>query len=256
MNTADMPLLAHLSELRTRIFRILIGTFIAFLACYGVSDLIFTELIRPLVDIMPKDTKLIYTALPEAFFVYLKVSLLAAVVVSSPYIFYQIWAFIAPGLYSHEKKYIIPLALVSALFFISGTAFCYYIVFPFAFSFFISYNTEYVSAMPAIGEYLSFVIKILLAFGLIFEMPIFAFFLTRMGLINAKMMRRVRKYAILVVFIVAAILTPPDIFSQILMACPMIVLYEISIIVSALVAKKEKDIEDEDNDNELTPSED
>ena len=163
---------------------------------------------------------------------------MAGVFVACPFLFYQIWAFIAPGLYEEEKKYIIPLALSSALFFVLGGVFCYFGVFPFAFEFFMSYSTDNIVAMLSINEYLSFALKMVLAFGLIFEMPLFSFFLARMGIITAQKMRDVRKYAILAIFVVAAILTPPDVFSQLMMAGPMLVLYEVSIWVAALVGKK------------------
>ena len=138
--------------------------------------------------------------------------------VTSPYIFYQIWAFISPGLYEEEKKGLLPIALLSAIFFIGGGVFCYFIVFPYAFNFFLGFSSEQIQAMPRITDYLDFVIKLLLAFGLIFEMPLFSFFLSRMGLITAQMMRKARRYAVLCIFIVAAILTPPDVVSQLLVA--------------------------------------
>lgn len=229
-----MSLLEHLSELRKRLTKCIIVIGIAFFACYSISDTLFHYLALPLINVMPVDTKLIFTSVPEGFFVYLKVAFVAALFVTSPYIFYQIWLFISPGLYDEEKKYILPLAICSASFFLGGAAFCYFIVFPFVFVFFMSYSTATIVAMPSLSNYLSFSLKLLVAFGLIFEMPLFAFFLGRMNVITAEKMRSVRKYAILVVFIVAAILTPPDVFSQILMAIPMLILYELSILVVAL----------------------
>lgn len=172
------------------------------------------------MKVMPADSKFIYTGVAEGFFVDMKVAFVAGVFVACPFLFYQIWAFIAPGLYEEEKKYIIPLALSSALFFILGGVFCYFGVFPFAFEFFMSYSTDNIVAMLSIDEYLSFALKMVLAFGLIFEMPLFSFFLARMGLITAQKMREVRKYAILAILVVAAILTPPDVFSQLMMAGP------------------------------------
>ena len=236
-----MPLLEHLSELRKRLTKCIIVIGIVFIACYSISDILFHYLALPLITVMPADTKLIFTSVPEGFFVYLKVAFVAALFITSPYIFYQIWLFISPGLYDEEKKYILPLAICSAAFFLGGAAFCYFFVFPFVFVFFMSYSTATIVAMPSLSNYLSFSLKMLVAFGLIFEMPLFAFFLGKMNLINAEKMRSIRKYAILVVFIVAAILTPPDVFSQILMAIPMLILYELSIWVVALSAgHKEK----------------
>lgn len=247
-NTSDnggkehpMSLLEHLGELRRRLIRCFIIIGVSFFICYGVADVLFRYLSLPLVKVMPADTKLIFTGVPEGFFVYLKVAFVAALFIASPYIFYQIWAFISPGLYDEEKRYIWPLALSSAFFFLGGSSFCYFVVFPFAFTFFMSYSTDTILAMPSLNEYLSFSLKLLIAFGLIFEMPLFAFFLAKMRLITAEKMRAVRKYAILAVFIIAAILTPPDVFSQILMAIPMLILYEISIFVAASVAKQQKE---------------
>lgn len=235
-----MTLLEHLGELRKRLARGFLAILIGFFACYGFAKELFYYLSLPLLKVMPADAKFIYTGVAEGFFVDLKVSFVAGVFVACPFLFYQIWAFIAPGLYDEEKRYVVPLALASALFFLGGGLFCYFVVFPFAFEFFMSYSTDNIVAMLSIGEYLSFALKMLIAFGLIFEMPLFSFFLSRMGIISAQWMRNVRKYAVLAVFVVAAILTPPDVFSQLLMAAPMLVLYEISIWVAALVGKKKK----------------
>ncbi len=237
-----LGILDHLAELRVRLVRCIVVVGLVFFACYSFSDLLFSYLALPLVKVLPKGSTLIFTGIPEGFFVYLKVAFVAALFGASPYVFYQAWAFIAPGLYAEEKRYIVPLALFSALFFMSGAVFCYFLVFPFAFEFFMSYSTESIVAAPTLNEYLSFSLKLLVAFGLIFEMPLFAFFLARMGIITAKWLREKRRYAVLLSFVVAAILTPPDVISQALMAVPMIILYEISIFVAATFqrAKKEK----------------
>lgn len=243
-----MTLLDHLNELRIRLVRCLIAVAVAFTLCYSFAEKLFDLLMQPLVKAMPPDSKLIFTALPEAFFVYMQVGLVAATFVASPYIFFQIWAFISPGLYDEEKKSAIPVAICSAAFFIGGAAFCYFQVFPYAFEFFMGFATDRILPMPSLSEYLGFALKMLLAFGLIFEMPLFAFFLAKIGLVTAGMMRRGRKYAILAIFIVAAILTPPDVFSQTLMACPMLVLYEISILIAAAVGRKDKKEEEEEGE--------
>lgn len=234
----SMSLLEHLGELRTRLTRALIAAAVGFLLCYSVAEVLFNYLTLPLIRVMPADAKLIYLGVAEAFFVELKVAFVAGVFLASPYIFHQIWAFIAPGLYDEEKRHVIPLALCSALFFLGGAAFCYFVVFPFAFTFFMSYSTENIVAMPSMNEYFSFTLKLLLAFGLIFEMPLFSLFLSRMGLVTAARMRAVRKYAVLGIFVAAAILTPPDVFSQLLMAVPMLALYEISILVAAATGRR------------------
>jgi sec-independent protein translocase protein TatC len=209
-----MTLMGHLGELRSRLMRILIMVMLGFFACYAVSDTLFGELVKPLTASMPQGSKLIFTSIPEAFFVYMKVGFVASLFLTSPYIFYQIWAFVAPGLYEEERRYIIPLAAFSAFFFLSGAAFCYFLVFPIAFEFFMSFATDTILPMPSLNEYLGFALKLLIAFGIIFEMPLFAFFLARIGILTAAHLRRWRKYAIIIIFIVAAILTPPDVVSQ------------------------------------------
>ncbi|WP_291440615.1 twin-arginine translocase subunit TatC [Desulfovibrio sp.] len=242
-----MGLMDHLGELRMRLVRCCIAVIVGFFACWAVVDPIFDVLVNPLLAVLPKGSHAIYTTLPEGFFTRMHIAFVAGVFVSSPVIFYQIWSFIAPGLYEEEKKYIIPIAVMSALFFICGGAFCYFVVFPYAFNFFVSFATEEIVAMPKVSDYLSFVLKLILAFGIIFEMPLFAFFLARMGVVTAAMMRQVRRYAILGIFIVAAILTPPDVVSQLLMACPMLILYEISIWVAAAFGRKPKTEKDADD---------
>lgn len=240
-----MGLMDHLSELRGRLVRCCLAVMVGFIACWAVVDPIFDALVAPLLSVLPEGSHAIYTTLPEGFFTRMHIAFVAGVFVSSPAIFYQVWAFIAPGLYEEEKRSIIPVAVMSAFFFISGGAFCYFVVFPNAFAFFMSYATDTIVAMPKISDYLSFVLKLILAFGLVFEMPLFAFFLARMGIITAELMRRVRRYAILAIFIVAAILSPPDVVSQLLMAAPMLVLYEVSIFVAAGFGKKTAKEEDE-----------
>ena len=240
-----MGLMDHLSELRGRLVRCTVAVMVGFIACWAVVDPIFDALVDPLLKVLPDGSHAIYTTLPEGFFTRMHISFVAGVFVSSPVIFYQIWSFIAPGLYEEEKRHILPVAFMSAVFFVSGGAFCYFIVFPQAFAFFVSYATDSIVAMPKVSDYLSFVLKLILAFGLVFEMPLFAFFLARMGIITAELMRRVRRYAILGIFIVAAILSPPDVVSQLLMAAPMLVLYEVSIFVAAGFGKKTAKEEDE-----------
>jgi sec-independent protein translocase protein TatC len=234
----QMSFLDHLSELRLRLTRCSIAIGIGFLACYGFSKQLFELLMRPLVEVIPPESKLIFTALPEAFFTYIKVALVGGVLLTSPYIFYQIWRFIAPGLYEEERQNMVPVALCSGLFFVAGSSFGYYVVFPFAFEFFMSFATEVIQPMPSLKEYLSFSLKLLFAFGLVFELPLFIFFLARLGIVNAKMLRKFRKYAFICAFILSAILTPPDVISQTLMAGPLIVLFELSIWVAHFFGRK------------------
>ena len=243
----EMTFTEHLNELRVRLMRCLIGAFVGFLACYAFAEQLFMLLMQPLIILLePSGGSLIYTGLPEAFFTHVKVAALAGLFVASPYIFYQIWMFIAPGLYEGERKYMIPIALCSAICFITGALFGYYVVFPFGFQFFLGYASEVIKPMPSVKEYFSFSTSMLFAFGLIFELPLFMFFLSVLGVVNYKSLRKVRKFAILGSFVVAAILTPPDVVSQCLMAGPMCLLYEIGIWVAYVFGKKPKESPEEE----------
>ena len=181
-----------------------------------------------------------YTYPAEAFFSHIKIAIVAGLFLVSPYVFAQIWGFIAPGLYADERKWMIPMAVVSALFFCSGALFGYFIVFPYGFEFFASFSTGGIQFTPKLNEYLSFCLKLLFAFGFVFELPLFIFFLARMGMVSSAGLRKKRKYAILIGFVLAAVLTPPDPFTQCLMAGPLIILYEIGIWVAYFFGKKEK----------------
>jgi sec-independent protein translocase protein TatC len=209
-----------------------------FFVFFHFAEPVFAWLMRPMLAAMPGGIQLQFLSPPEAFFVYMKLAFGMSLIALSPFVFYHIWAFVAPGLYEEERKYVIPLAAVSGLFFIGGAAFCYYLVFPIIFHFFMTFTSEHIKAAFTMAASFGFCIKLLLAFGLVFEMPLFAFALSRLGIITPHMMRRARKYAILVMFIVATILTPPDVASQILMAIPMIILYEFSIYICAVFGKK------------------
>lgn len=245
----EMTFTEHLNELRVRLVRCLIAAFVGFLACYAFAEKLFMLLMQPLITLLePSGGSLIYTGLPEAFFTHLKVAALAGVFVASPYIFYQIWMFIAPGLYEGERKYMVPIALCSALCFVTGALFGYFVVFPYGFQFFLGYASEVIRPMPSVKEYFSFSTSMLFAFGLIFELPLFMFFLSILGVVNYKMLRKYRKFAILGNFVVAAILTPPDVVSQTLMAGPMCILYEIGIWVSYMFGKKPPEPPEEEAD--------
>lgn len=238
----EMTFIGHLQELRVRLTRCLIAMFIGLLACYGFAEQLFNKLMEPLVVLLePSGGSLIYTGLAEAFFTQLKVAGVAGLFVVSPYIFYQLWMFIAPGLYEGERKWIVPIAICSAACFITGAMFGYYVVFPVGFQFFLGFATDFIKPMPSVKEYFSFSISMLFAFGFIFELPLFMLFLSSLGIVTYKTMRKWRKYAILGNFIVAAILTPPDVVSQCLMAGPLCLLYEVGILVSYLFGKKPKE---------------
>lgn len=233
-----MPFTSHLEELRSRLIRIFAVIGILFIVCYFFKEKLFNVLTIPLAVSMPDNSTMIFTSLPEAFFTYLKVSFFAAIFLSSPYILYQIWKFISPGLYESEKKYVFPFVFFSTIFFVGGSLFAYFVVFPFGFKFFLAFGTEFIRPMLSIREYLSFSFKLLLAFGIIFELPILMFFLSRVGLVNSRTLITKRKYAILLVFVVAALFTPPDVVTQVLMALPLMLLYEASVWVVKMGEKK------------------
>ncbi|KQC11517.1 MAG: preprotein translocase subunit TatC [Smithella sp. SDB] len=239
-----MSLTGHLVELRKRFTRSLIALGIGFAGCYYYKNDIFDIVTLPLTQVMPKNSYLIYIGLTEAFFTYMKVAFFASLIITSPFILYQIWKFIAPGLLPKERKYVVPFVISSSILFITGVLFGYFVALPPAFKFFVSFNNQYLQAMLSFKDYLSLFVTFLLGFGLSFELPIFIFFLTKLGIVNAKKLSKQRRYAVLLIFVAAAILTPsPDALSQILMALPLMFLYEISIFVSKFAEKKKEDAE-------------
>jgi sec-independent protein translocase protein TatC len=233
-----IPFTAHLEELRKRLIISFIAVGVGFVACYGFKEKLFKILTQPLISVMNQGETLIYTGLPEAFFTFLKVSFLGGLMIASPVIIYQFWVFVAPGLYDREKRLLLPIVFLSTLFFVGGALFGYFIVFPYGFQFFLGFATETIRPMPSMKEYLSFSAKLLLAFGLVFELPLVLTFLARLGIISVDFLKKNRKYALLLFFIGAAILTPPDVVTQIMMALPLMVLYEISIIGARIFGRK------------------
>ncbi len=238
------PFLGHLEELRRRLVVCAIAVGIGFIICYIFSKQLFSFLILPLTKVLPADSRLIFTNLPEMFITYIKVALVAGIILAIPIIFYQLWMFLAPALYQKEKGYFIPFVFFSSILFIAGSLFGYLVVFPYGFKFFMSFATEDIQALPSVKQYFSFAIRLLLAFGLVFEMPVVVFFLTKIGLITPDSMKKFRKFAILSSFILSAILTPPDVATQIMMALPIIILYELSIFISQGVHRKKKEDSD------------
>ncbi len=235
------PFMTHLEELRQRLIACIIAVGICFVASYFFADKIFELLVSPLKDVLPKGDHLIFTNLPEMFIAYIKVSLVSAILIAAPVIFYEMWMFVAPGLRKNERQYVLPFVLSSTVLFVGGALFGYFIVFPFGFKFFISFSNDYVKAMPSVKEYFSFSIKLLFAFGVVFELPVIIFFLTKLGIITTDFLKKQRKYAALITFIVAAILTPPDVATQCMMAVPLLILYEVGILVSRFAGKKKED---------------
>jgi sec-independent protein translocase protein TatC len=240
MNDAvqKQPLTEHLEELRNRLIKCLIAIFAGFVAAYVFKEQLFDILAAPLVNVMQHDGTLIFTGIPEAFFTYLKVSLLAGIFIAAPFIIYQFWMFVAPGLYKSERRLMMPIVLVSSFFFIGGALFGYFVVFPVGFKFLLGFASDTIQPLPSMREYLSFSSKLLIAFGVVFELPIVITFLARLGLVDVSFLKKNRKYAILIFFIVAALLTPPDVITQTLLALPMMVLYEISILGAHFFGRK------------------
>jgi len=238
----------HLEELRKRLITCIIAIACGFGASYYFADRIFRFIAAPLAKQLPLGSTFIFTGLTDAFFTYMKLSFYAGILFASPVILHQIWHFVAPGLYENEKRYAVPFIFLGTLLFLIGIAFGYYIVFPVAFQFFVSYTTDSIKILPSIKEYLSFSCSFLLAFGVIFEIPIFLFFLEKIGIVKVNQLRSNRKYAVLVAFIIGAVLTPtPDVVNQTLMAVPIIILYEISILMIRLLGKKKAAPETEDD---------
>lgn len=241
-----LPFTSHLEELRRRLIICFVSIGACFVVCYLFSKKLFEILMLPLLSAMPEGEKLIYTGLPEAFFTYLKVALLAGVLLSVPVLMYQLWMFIAPGLYDKEKRWVAPIVILSSFFFMGGALFGYFVVFPFGFKFFMGFASDFVKPLPSMKEYLGFSAKLLFAFGVVFELPLFVTFLAKLGIVDVKFLRSKRRYAILLFFVFASILTPPDVITQIMMAGPLILLYEVSILGAKIFGKKrgEEDIKE------------
>ncbi|MCF8067009.1 MAG: twin-arginine translocase subunit TatC [Desulfobacterales bacterium] len=233
-----IPFMDHLEELRNRMVKAFIAVGVGFVIAYGFKEQLFEILIAPLVQAMGEHDSLIFTGLPEAFFTYLKVAFLAGLMLAAPVVIYQFWMFVAPGLYRKERSLLIPIVILSSFFFVGGSLFGYFVVFPYGFKFFLGFANENIRALPSMKEYLGFSAKLLLAFGLVFELPIVLTFMARMGLVTVDFLKKNRKYALLLFFVGAAIITPPDVVTQIFMALPLMVLYEISIIGARIFGKK------------------
>jgi len=235
-----MALLEHLTELRARLIRAVIAVGLGFVLAYAFADPLFRLLSQPLHQASKSQVLLIGTGVGEAFFTKLKVALIAGLFLASPAIFYEVWKFIAPGLYESERRMAKPFVICATLFFLAGGYFCWAVVFRVGFHFFLEQYAS-IGATPTlrISEYLAFAAKLLLAFGITFEMPIFAFFLTRIGLIDHQMMVRNLRYAILGIFVVAVALTPPDMLSPFLLAVPLLGLYGLSIGVAYVFRNRE-----------------
>ena len=255
----SMPLLDHLIELRSRLLTSAIAILVLFFICYYFAPDLYNFLVAPLADVLEKmggQRRLIFTALHEAFFTYIKVAFFAALFLSFPFIAIQIWMFIAPGLYKNEKKAFAPFLIATPILFFMGGALVYYLIFPLAWSFFLSFESVGgAGALPIqleakVDQYLSLVMRLIFAFGLCFELPVVMTLPGRVGMVTSKGMKEKRKYAIVLAFVAAAILTPPDVISQIGLALPTMLLYEISIISVKIVEKKRGDVDEDEEDDD------
>lgn len=232
-----MSFLEHLDELRRRIIYSVVGISAGFLiAFYFVTDLV-AFVMEPMAALLPPGQTLIFTEPTEMFLLWLKIAAIVGVFIAAPVVMSQVWLFVAPGLYSREKKLAIPFVALTSIFFIAGALLAHYVVFPISWRFFLGFQTEYAQFTPRVAPAFSLYVKMLFAFGLVFQMPTVVLFFARIGLVTPGLMMRYFKYAVLVIFIVAAVITPPDVVSQVLMAIPMILLYLLSVAIAWLFQK-------------------
>ena len=255
VESSKMPLLEHLIELRNRLLWSIGALVVGFVLCYLVAEEMYRFLVQPLADLMEGQPgrRMIYTALHEAFFTQLKVAFFGSVCLTFPIVAGQLWAFIAPGLYKKERRAFLPFLLATPILFVMGAALVYYLIFPLAWQFFMSFETAGAEGTlaivmePKVNEYLSLVMKLIFAFGLSFQLPVVLMLMARAGMVTSKGLAEKRKYAVVLTFATAALLTPPDIISQIGLGIPILLLYEISILGTKLVEKKRAEREGADD---------
>ena len=249
-NDKESGFISHLTELRSRLINSLIFLFIFFIFCYFFAEYIYGFLVEPYAEAVKKgnlERRLIFTALQETFLTYLKVAFFASFFITSPFILIQIWKFIAPGLYDHEKSAIMPYLILTPILFFLGGALVYYLVMPLAIKFFLSFeSTGLATNLPIqleakVNEYLSLIMKLIFAFGLSFQLPVVLSLLARIGVVDSEFLKTRRKYVVVIIFTAAAILTPPDPVTQIGLAIPLLILYELSILSVSLIEKKSKE---------------
>lgn len=240
-----MSFLEHLDELRKRLIYAVISLGVGVALSFAFIDRVFTFIFRPMQRLLPPGSTLIYTEPTEAFTLYLQIALLTGLVLSAPAIMWQVWLFIAPGLYSHEKRFAIPFVLLSTIGFLGGAAFSHYVLFPFTWSYLASFSNDYVMFTPKLDPVFSLYVKMMLGMGLVFQMPTIVFFLAKMGVLTARFMVRNIKFAILIIFVVSAVITPSgDMLNQTVFAAPMIGLYLISIVIAWVFGKRSRAAED------------
>lgn len=237
MSTSE-TFISHLIELRDRLLRVVIGLVLTFIVLFPFADQIYTILAQPLLASLPAGGQMIATEVTTPFFVPMKMAMMTAFVVSLPHTLYQMWAFVAPGLYVHERRFMMPLVIASTLLFLIGMAFAYFLVFPVVFGFITGYAPEGVAVMTDIGSYLDFVITLFMAFGLAFEVPIAVIALVGFGFVQISTLKEIRSYVIVGAFVLGAIFTPPDIISQFMLAVPLWLLYEAGILLAGFIENK------------------
>lgn len=242
--TPTESFVSHLIELRDRLLRSVIGFIVVFIAFFPFANKIYVYLAEPLMSQLPAGGQMIATSVTTPFFVPMKVAMMAAFLVSLPHTLYQIWAFIAPGLYTHEKKLMVPMIVASCFLFLCGMAFAFFLVFPVIFGFIVGTAPDGVAVMTDIGEYLDFVLTLFFAFGIAFEVPIAVVLAVRFGWVSVAALKEARGYVIVGAFVIGAIFTPPDIISQFMLAVPIWLLYELGILVSTLMTKEQKILPD------------
>jgi sec-independent protein translocase protein TatC len=243
--SAQETFISHLVELRDRLLRAIIAVLVLTLAMVPWAKEIYALLAQPLLSALPSGATMIATDVTGTFLVPLKVTLMGGFLIALPYVLYQAWAFVAPGLYQHEKRLAVPVIVSSFFFFLVGMAFAYFVVFPVAFGFFVGYTPPGVQMMTDIDKYLSFVLTMFLAFGLTFETPVVVVVLVRMGVVSLEKLRAARGYVIVGAFVIGAIFTPPDVISQLLLAIPLWLLYEVGLFLARFVSVPKRDAEEE-----------
>lgn len=241
----------HLVELRKRLAISMAVIFVMFFVCFGYWEIILKFMITPLEEVLPKGSEVIFTKVQEPFFTALKVAFFTGFILSLPIVFWQLWLFIAPGLYDNEKRFVVPFVFFATLMFLIGASFCYYVVVPLGFEFLINFGSQLFAALPSIGEYVSFFTKLILGFGIAFELPVITFFLATIGVIDGNTLVGFFRYAIVLIFIASALLTPPDVLTQFLMAGPLVILYGVSILIAkAINPAQDLDIDDDEDEEE------
>ncbi|AXH15201.1 twin-arginine translocase subunit TatC [Malaciobacter mytili] len=239
----------HIADLRKRLVNSVIALVIGFFVCFFFYEPILEWMMVPVEAVLPENSHMVAVEVQETFFTALKVAFFAGFILSLPVIFWQLWLFLAPGLYDHEKKLVIPFVFFGTLMFLIGAAFAYYVVIPYGFEFLINFGSTVVTILPSIGKYVGFFTKLLFGFGVAFELPVITFFLAKIGLVDDKMLKDFFRYAVVIIFIVASLLTPPDVLTQFLMAGPLILLYGVSIYIAKVFNPAQK-VDDEENDEE------